>query len=773
VSGKFSPDEILTIARPEVWGDRPIQRGAGMPDYLPAFHLTQGDAMSSNRFSSGCAAAVALVAAAFPALAESDGRLMLDRMRVLMVKEDLTEAEARARVADEAAQQHAPVASVIPRTGRPGDSFAGCETTIAAANAVSNPRDRAAAPVIDELTSREFASFSVDDLAAQISESEIDQCWFRLDGVWRADAPVALDTNVVPDGWRSSSPDLLQLANGVYKTPQHIMVAPTSHPHEALNIFPTFDGGEPVIYISTDGISLRQLLDDRSLRKTYRSARPAPGPGLAQLMTIEVTRTGYLRLRIGASSFYRPAPGAVTKIESNDPFMLGYTMENIVANMTGYDITKQNPNALLKNDKARVFDLATGRGAVIDERRAVPLGLKLVKDEQQGNVYFSRSMSSERDFQSMTKSNFGDSTRIGFSGSAGTGGKDGGASASANVDLSGGWGSSHAREQFSSLKMSGSVAEEVGLMRYKKLALVLDPAYARLSDAFIDEIAFAQRSGDFSEVIRKYGTHYAYAMTYGAAGQMTQKITSQAFERHRSESSSSNSSTNASFIVGNSESYQSSVRQSGSMVREVNEFGERTFSAVGGNGSWDQNGFSAGEGQYPILADLRPLSELLNPIYFPNEPEIYLDARRRFEDAIGEHLAKAATLSEDSLTAEIIAKAGKAASQLRKMKVTTAFGGAEMIEMKEGAAGVRKGLVRLCLINKRPEPRMIVHGVKGINAMQATRGGAPSCANFPASLTISLTGAASTPFPIPVSMDNARNIKLAPFDGRQIDFIWN
>jgi hypothetical protein len=544
------------------------------------------------------------------------------------------------------------------------------------------------------------------------------------------------------------------------------MVAPSARPEEALNIFPTFDGGEPVLYISTDGITLQQLMNDRGLRKSYRSGSAQPAQGFAQLMTMEVTRTGYLRLRIGATSYYRPAPGAVTKIESNDPFMLGYTMENIVANMNGYDVTTQNPNAFLKNDKARVFDLATGRGAVIDERRAIPLGLKLVKDEQQGNVYFSRSMSSEKDFQSMTKSSFGDSTRIGVSGSAGKSGKDGGGNASVSAELSAAWGSSHASSQFTSLKTSGSVAEEVGLMRYKKLALVLDPAYARLSDAFIDEIAFAQRSGDFSEVIRKYGTHYAYAMTYGAAGQMTQKITSQAFERHRSDSSSSNATSNASFIVGNAESYQSTERQSGSSFRDVNEFGERTFSAVGGNGSWDQNGFSAGDGQYPILADLRPLSELLNPIYFPDEPEIYLEARERFEDAIKQRLAAAASLSDESL----IAGLADAPVILRRIKVTTANGSVETIEMKNAAAGARPGFARICLVNKRPGQRALIHAILGINPLNASKAGAESCANFPASLTISFVAQAAGR---PAALDNARNIDLSPFDGRRVDFVWN
>ena len=63
------------------------------------------------------------------------------------------------------------------------------------------------------------------------------------------------------------------------------------------------------------------------------------------------------------------------------------------------------------------------------------------------------------------------------------------------------------------------------------------------------------------------------------------------------------------------------------------EFGNEggRFIAVGGNGSWDSGGYSRGDRVAPILLDLRPLDELLNPINFPDQPDIYTRVRAELE----------------------------------------------------------------------------------------------------------------------------------------------
>lgn len=660
--------------------------------------------------------------------------------------------------------------------GRPDEAFSGCDTVIAATPQIASSRERIAnaAVRVDALTNREFASFSVDDLTGSLGEDQINQCWFRLDGVWREDSPIALDTNFVPQGWSSARPELVHLANGTYTTPLHIVVLPSPEPEKSLEIKLAQDAGEPIRYSSSDGVTLAELLADRGRTKVYLGSRQAPASGLAQRMTVDVTRTGYLRIRIGATNFYRPAPGTVSKVSGDDPFMIGYTMENLRANRTGYDVTAQNPNRLLQNPKAEVFDFATDRGAVIDQRRVVPLGLKLIKEETQGTVYYSTNVSSEREYQAMTQSTFGNSTRIGVSGQVGGGGRDGGVSASMSAEAGYGWGSASARQQFSSLQNSRSVAEEIGYMRFKKLALVVDPTYARLTDRFIDAVADAQRHGDFKELMARFGTHYPYAITYGAAGEVRQRITAKAFERRRQSAASSSSNERGSFIVGETSAYRSSETQSGSSVRETNEHGERTFDAVGGNGSWDQNGFSAGDAHYPILADLRPLSDLLNPINFPGQPEIYVALHRKFAQAIDEYIVSKAELSEQTLIPEVVPPATPVARQKspydQTIVITTANNTRETLIQTYTPKAVAANFTRICVVNKKRGERVMSHNFQPrINPLRPAAGGGSSCANFPANsrVTFELTAAGRK-----VQTSTRMSYDTSLLAGGRIDLVW-
>jgi len=79
-----------------------------------------------------------------------------------------------------------------------------------------------------------------------------------------------------------------------------------------------------------------------------------------------------------------------------------------------------------------------------------------------------------------------------------------------------------------------------------------------------------------------------------------------------------------------------------------------TFVALGGNGSWDQSGFATGDTPYPILLDLRPLDELLNPMNFPGEPEVYEKARAGLRAAIENYMnGKRNLLSAESMLPKV------------------------------------------------------------------------------------------------------------------------
>ncbi len=689
-------------------------------------------------------------------------------VRRLMLEERLDEraAIARVRAAEAVRLGAAKELFTDGQVGRPEDAYAGCDTVIAKAPRISEEEKEVAnAGKTDPLTARRFASFSVDDLEGSLDKDEIDECWFRLDGVWREDVNVALDTSFRPEGWVSGRPELVHLANGTYTTPIHIYIEKSKFPEQALRVVPISSRDDPIVYRSTDGVTLKQLLQNRGARKIYNAPRPAPAFGLAQMMVVDVTRTGYLRMRIGATNFYRPAPGTLSKISGDDPFMIGYTMENLRASRTGYDITAQNPNRLLQNPNSEVFDFAFDRGAVIDQRRVVPLGLKLLKEETQGNVFYSSNVSSEREYQRMTRSNFGNSTRIGVSGSAGRN-KESGGTGSVNLEAGYGWGSQSAKEQFSSLQRSGSVAEEVGYMRFKKLALVLDPTYARLTDRFIDAIADAQRYGNFSELFRKFGTHYPYAITYGAAGEVRQKITASGYQKIRGSSSSSESNKRGSFLVGETSSYSSKEGRTGSSFKETNEYGERTFDAVGGNGSWDQAGFSAGDAHYPILADLRPLSDLLNPIYFPNQPDVYLDLRRRMDVAIAEYLSARAELSEETLVGGVYIRPPQ--GPRRFVKYIKYSKGDISYFRTNHSRKVRTDRLRICFKNNTGQPKSMVwtRGQAGVNHMHAPKNGSRTCVN------LRPKGRIEWGFRDRGRLMRSEGMNLQGFAGSLVEFIW-
>lgn len=542
---------------------------------------------------------------------------------------------------------------------RPVDAFQGCERTDAAPAQVTDPRARIeqAARSIDPISNREFVSFSLDELDSRDALPD-GECWHRLDGIWRQDATVSLDTSFRPGGWGSTKPELVSLANSTYTMPSHIAVDPSADSNAYLIVRDAMGLSRPVRYDAVDQTDLADVLVRNGPRKVY-NARGNTGQ-LGNRLVIDVTRTGYVRMQIGDVTFLRPRPGTAkadwnSQLSNTDPFMIGFTMENLAANRRGYDVVNQNPNRLLDNSRADVF-ARTERGYAIDERRIVPLGLRLIKEEMQGLVYYTELVSSEREFQEMLSSSFGNSTKFGVSGSASAAGAgSGGSSATGgiNIEAGVGWGASSARESFEALRNSNAVAKETGFMRFRKYALVLDPAYAQLSDGFIDAVEDARRYGDYERLVEKFGTHYPYAVSYGASGRLTQTITTEAYAREVSASSNEQSNTDTSFVVGNASAYSSTQRQSGSNLRETNEYGERSFDAVGGNGSWSEAGFSAGDAHYPVLADLRPLDDLLNPMNFPDEPEIYGRVRIELAQAIAVYLSRQGELSEASLLPQI------------------------------------------------------------------------------------------------------------------------
>ena len=529
------------------------------------------------------------------------------------------------------------------------DGCGGAGAEISGVRASAAPQRR-----VDPISNREFMSFSLEELESGSRDADTFDCWRRFDGVWQEETTISLDRRYQAEGWASSSPSLIGLAHGVYTTPEYIVVDPSPRPDEKLVLrFVSFNS-EPIEFISNDDTELDEVLKRGGAQKTYHASN-RDIPRAFRRLSIDVSRTGYIRLKIGERIYKRPRPGTArsewsAQISDRDPFMIGFTMENLIANRRGIDVVTQDPHRFLDNAKDEVFKLSS-RGYAIDERRIVPLGLRLVKEDSQGMVYYTSTIASERGYQTMIASSYGKSQKLGGSGEVGV--QVGPFSFSRSVEYSASWGSESAREQIESMTRNEFVAQETGMMRYKKYALVLDAPYIRLSDRFIDAIDDAARTGDYHRIVERFGTHYPYAMTYGASGRLTQNLTAEGYAEAKSSSSETTSKFETVVDIYQQSTYRTSKSQSGTTVSERNEYGEKVFDAAGGNGSWNETGFAAGETSYPILADLRPLDELLNPIYFPGEPAIYEKARRGLAEAIEDYLWAHRDLSEESFLDDI------------------------------------------------------------------------------------------------------------------------
>ena len=374
-------------------------------------------------------------------------------------------------------------------SGRPAAAYSGCDAIEAEFGHSRSGGDAPAVRKIDPITKREFAASSSADIDS-LGNDDARLCWSRVDGLWREDVTIALDRNFEPEGWASNSSALGTLASGVYTTPRYIVIEAAGDGSQDLLLRAGANLEQAVRFRSDDDSSLAQVLTSGGREKTYLAV---DNHTRANRLVIDVTRTGYARLRLDGVTFLRPRPGMSKsawseQISERDPFMIGFTMENIVANRRGYDLVYQNPDRFLQNPKAEIFR-RSNRGYSIDEKRIVPLGLRLIKEDVQGIVHYTSVISSERGFQRVNRSAFGAVTGAGMATDYG--------------DLGLAVGSSYARESFSSLKNSTYVGEETGYMRYKKYALVLDHAYAQLSDAFIDAIDDAQETGNYDAVIEK------------------------------------------------------------------------------------------------------------------------------------------------------------------------------------------------------------------------------------------------------------------------------
>ena len=501
----------------------------------------------------------------------------------------------------------------------PGAIFAGCDAEERAPVSAPNPRDRVErSQKVDRFTQRAFASFSMDDVENSAGEP---LCWARLDGVWAQDAAIVLDDSTInTQVWGADSPELLALSTGTYTTLRYIVIVEPDDPAQALYLATGLTGSPFVKFVSSDGLALKDVLTRGGPTKTYTATA---GFEYGNRMLLSVTRSGRVRLQMGRVDYYRPAPNAsqetiANQLSSDDAFLMSANLEYLPASRRGYDIALQDTFYLNDNDKLEVFQDLGPQHYYIEEKRVIPLSFEFLPESSQGTVYRKSLVSSEDQIQETESHSLGGKIKTGA--------------------LMAGY--STTKSSMRSMKQSNSVAQTIGYSRVKKYALVLDHAYAELSDAFVDAVEDARRNFRYQALIDKFGTHYPYAVTYGATAKMAQSFTEESYTEIVSEKAGwgAEAGVKAFGMKGT----VNVKEQSGTTTGTSGTIGDdrATFVAVGGNGSWDQNGYSAGDSHYPVLLDLRPIWELLNPMNFPGEPEVYQLVRANLQKAVERHLAR-------------------------------------------------------------------------------------------------------------------------------------
>jgi hypothetical protein len=537
----------------------------------------------------------------------------------------------------------APAAAPAAAQLAEGAVFTGCEDAAIFGERATSPRDTllkaANRTTVDPVTEREFRGFSLDEAAAVDDERFAEACWSRIDGVWHEQMRVTFDSSADARGWTAENPALTALAHGNYTTPGFIIVPEGDDLNREIRIMDMH--GESRTFAREDDVSIADALRDPTKVKTYSGVNY---DGSESWLTIGRTHSGLARMTIDGKDYYRPRTemtraARAAQADSKDPFVVGYNPKNLRASRQGYDLVTQNPDQFMLNGgKLDIFEKPQGADYEISEQLTVPLGLTLIEEGLQGFVHYSTLVSSEAEAQTAVSSSFGVNVEV--------------RQAAPGAGVGGAIGYSEAKSEMNAMKASRSISSINAYQRFKKYTLVRDMPFSRLSREFIDALMDARRDGDYGRIIANFGTHYPYAVTYGAAGRLTTYVTedglTENYESFAKKDGSASMSVGSGTVSGNIS--QSMSNRNG--VSSTTSLGKTTFVAVGGNGSWNENGFVAGDAPYPILMDLRPIDELLNPINFPDDPEMFRGARDELAEAIIAYMEpKAAEVSNESLLA--------------------------------------------------------------------------------------------------------------------------
>jgi hypothetical protein len=504
---------------------------------------------------------------------------------------------------------------------------------------------------------RQFAAIQLDETqaaaAAQKFGRSIDACRFTIDGVWTTLDPIVPNDalgELLPGNVTSDSNTLI--SNGNYTSREYLIISNSADADNQIALMDALGDGTKLFLNSTDGISMGDLLAQKlpvSTEKVFSgrgaSVRVRLAPAFRQIQ-IFVNRNGETK------QFYRPTIKTSNQpVPINDTFVISMTLDNIAAAYRGYDITRDDPFFINNNRAAMwpIFQAANNLGYErvepvvayeLTEKQAVPVGIFYVPDGGSGMISTDTLITSGTEYQKSVSSSYGASLGYGKSpteSQANAGKKAVGASIAVDVTNS----------NTKGMREGSTAGMAWGKAITKKYATVVNHAYGQLTTDFIDDLYDAANTGNFSTFIKRYGTHYAYAVTYGQASRSEETFDQQT----TADWASSNFSVSVKLAgeakgVSGSASYSRSEDTSNSSnldtsIKKSTLVSTCTGAAVGNA--------QQGEKDCPVLLDLRPIYELVSPMYFPDSNEWVYNTRRQLTSAVEQYLAwRASSIEYDA-----------------------------------------------------------------------------------------------------------------------------
>lgn len=328
---------------------------------------------------------------------------------------------------------------------------------------------------------------------------------------------------------------------------------------------------------------------------------------LKYLLTPDRLYTNSISSYVAASAYQ--GEDLEDKLAWGATFTLNERPTLVRSNFRGYGVPRMNPRSFMLDTETSppLFaypDESSRSYRTTDSNIIIPYGLYFVVDNEGDEETTSTTVSNKREYQRAE----------GYSVGADVGGSYGAFSASAGYqrDQDDMFGGSESRES----------SWELASTNQTRYALVADFGHIQLDpdfEAAILDMRDAYVAGvwyDVKALLHRFGTHYPYAVTYGGTAKLEAEYTKAA--REELESHNLSQGVHASMSVGTvsvSGSYSEFSKVSDRFQTEMSH-SRRRFWTLGGSIARGE-GWSLPRGEEaPIMFDLRPLDELLSPVFF-------------------------------------------------------------------------------------------------------------------------------------------------------------